>query len=234
MGPAAAMQVERHIVGASRKRSHGAAQASRRGSVGAIRASRERSHGPAMEPPDTGAHAKVVYPIGALAKIAGVSTRTVRYYEEIRLLETARRFSGGRRVFGRDALERLRFIGRLKRLGFTLNEIRHLNEVFSLQRSTAQMLQVLDGQLARHLAQLDERLRELTALRGDLGSYRRHIRERLAGLAVRAAERLREAQTTQPRGSNSSVRALGRGSNSSVRALGRGSNSTAARRKQRL
>jgi len=136
-----------------------------------------------------GPASEAVYPIGTLAKIAGVSTRTVRYYEEIRLLETARRFSGGRRVFGRDALERLRFIGRLKGLGFALGEIRHLNEVFSLQRSTAQMLRVLDAQLARHLAQLDERLRELTALRGDLGSYRRHIRERLAGLALQAPAR---------------------------------------------
>jgi DNA-binding transcriptional MerR regulator len=124
----------------------------------------------------------VAYPIGALARIAGVSTRTVRYYEEIRLLETARRFSGGRRVFGADALERLRFIGRLTRLGFSLNEIRHLNEVFSLERSTAQMLQALDDQLARHGAELDERLHELAALRGDVRAYRRHIRARLATL----------------------------------------------------
>lgn len=88
-------------------------------------------------------------------------------------------------MFGADALERLRFIGRLKRLGFALDEIRHLNEVFSLQRSTAQMLQVLDGQLARHSTELDERLRELAALRGDLRSYRRHIRTRLAALKAK-------------------------------------------------
>ena len=43
-------------------------------------------------------------PIGALARQAGVSTRTVRYYEEIGLLETARWFAGGRRVFEADAL----------------------------------------------------------------------------------------------------------------------------------
>lgn len=125
--------------------------------------------------------AQVVYPIGALADIAGVSTRTVRYYEEIHLLETARRFSGGRRVFGPDALERLRFIARLKRLGFSLGEIRHLNEVFSLQRSTTQMLQVLDDQLALHLTELDEQLQELMALRGDLESYRQRIQTRVSG-----------------------------------------------------
>ena len=126
--------------------------------------------------------AEVAYPIGALARIAGVSTRTVRSYEEIRLLETARRFSGGRRVFGPDALERLRFIARLKRLGFSLEEIRHLNEVFSLQRSTVQMLHVLDGQLEAHIRQLDEQLQELTALRGDLEAYRQRIGTRLSGI----------------------------------------------------
>ncbi|MDH4246698.1 MAG: MerR family transcriptional regulator, partial [Deltaproteobacteria bacterium] len=65
-------------------------------------------------------------PIGTLARHAGVSTRTIRYYEEIGLLKTARRFAGGRRIFGSEALERLRFIGRLKRLGFSLEEIREL------------------------------------------------------------------------------------------------------------
>jgi DNA-binding transcriptional MerR regulator len=128
------------------------------------------------------APAQVAYPIGALARVAGVSTRTVRYYEEIRLLRTARRFSGGRRVFDGDALERLRFIGRLKRLGFSLAEIRHLNEVFALNRSTAQMLAVLDGQLERHEAGLDVQLRELLALQADLAAYRRHIRTRLQSL----------------------------------------------------
>jgi DNA-binding transcriptional MerR regulator len=126
--------------------------------------------------------AEVAYPIGSLARIAGVSTRTLRYYEEIRLLETARRFSGGRRVFDADALARLRFIARLKRLGFSLDEIRHLNEVFALHRSTAQMLGVLDGQLARHGKELDVQLQELLALKTDLESYRRHIRTRLSTL----------------------------------------------------
>lgn len=130
----------------------------------------------------TAGPAQVVYPIGALAKIAGVSTRTLRYYEEIRLLETARRFSGGRRVFDADALERLRFISRLKGLGFSLDEIRHLNEVFALRRSTAQLLTVLDGQLEHHIARIEVRLRELLALKGDLSSYRRHIRTRLLAL----------------------------------------------------
>ena len=123
-------------------------------------------------------------PIGGLARAAGVSTRTVRYYEEIGLLRTARRFAGGRRVFDADALERLRFIGRLKRLGFSLEEIAELNAVFELQRSTAAMLQVLDGQLGQRLESLADRLRELERLREELLSYRQHIGRRLATLGM--------------------------------------------------
>jgi MerR family copper efflux transcriptional regulator len=122
------------------------------------------------------------YPIGALARLADVSTRTVRYYEEIGLLTTARRFAGGRRVFGEDALQRLRFIGRLKRLGFPLEEIRHLNEVFALHRSTGEMLAVLDRQLAGRLQDLAVQMTELGRLKKDLLAYRQRIRARLAVL----------------------------------------------------
>ena len=129
-------------------------------------------------------------PIGRLAREAGVSTRTVRYYEEIGLLRTARRFAGGRRVFDGDALVRLRFIGRLKRLGFSLDEVAELNAVFELQRSTRAMLNVLDGKLARHLAALDEQMLELGRLRQDLLSYHMHIRRRLHVLpAIEASQK---------------------------------------------
>lgn len=120
------------------------------------------------------------YPIGALARLAQVSTRTVRYYEEIGLLTTARRFAGGRRVFGEDALQRLRFISRLKRLGFALEEIKHLNEVFALQQSTGDMLSELDRQLAMHLDSLAVQMSELSRVKKDLLAYRQRIRTRLA------------------------------------------------------
>lgn len=125
------------------------------------------------------------YPIGKLARDAGVSTRTVRYYEEIGLLKTARRYAGGRRVFQADALERLRFIGRLKRLGFSLEEISALNEVFELNQSTVAMLGALDGLLENHLSTMAEKLAELSRLREDLTTYRSRISGRLSQLAQR-------------------------------------------------
>ena len=125
------------------------------------------------------------YPIGELARLAGVSTRTLRYYEEIGLLRAARRYAGGRRVFDGDALHRLRFIARLKTLGFSLEEIRHLNEVFEMERSTAAMLEVLDDLLGNHMETLEQRLREVMDLKQEIGAYQRHIRERLDSLRAR-------------------------------------------------
>ena len=107
--------------------------------------------------------------------------------EEIGLLRTAKRYAGGRRVFEADALQRLRFIARLKTLGFSLEEIRHLNEVFEVRRSTRAMLTVLDDLLGSHLETIDERLGELQALKKDIGRYRLRTRERMAALSGNGA-----------------------------------------------
>ena len=136
------------------------------------------------QPDNNGAADAALYPIGRLAREAGVSTRTVRYYEEIGLLRLARRYAGGRRVFDGDALQRLHFISRLKGLGFSLEEIRHLNDVFELNRSTADMLVLLDAQLEAHLATLAQRMQELAALREDMTQYRAHIQARHEELAA--------------------------------------------------
>ena len=134
---------------------------------------------------DTNAEAgsgRELFSVGDLARQAQVSPRTIRYYEEVGLLKTARRYAGGRRAFDGDALQRLRFIGRLKRLGLTLKEIGHLNEVFAVKHSTGDMLSVLDGLLERHLASITETVKELTALRADIGAYQGHVRERMQRL----------------------------------------------------
>ena len=70
--------------------------------------------------------------ITEVREITGLSARTLRYYEELGLLPGVRRRAGGRRVYGPDELERLRFIGRLKTLGLTLAEIKELNAVYAI------------------------------------------------------------------------------------------------------
>ena len=67
--------------------------------------------------------------IGEVAKLLGVSTHTLRYYEKIGLLPLVDKSAGGRRNYGDREIERVRFIKRAKRMHFTLEEIRTLIEL---------------------------------------------------------------------------------------------------------
>ena len=69
--------------------------------------------------------------IAELAAVTGFSTPTLRYYEQVGLLEPAERSPSGYRLYGERELERVQFIGRAKRLGLSLEEIRSLVGVWA-------------------------------------------------------------------------------------------------------
>ncbi len=128
--------------------------------------------------------------IGELCARTGLSPRTVRYYEEQGLLPNVRRRVGGRRVYGEDELERLRFIRRLKALGLSLAEIRELNAVHAIAGSTEALLERLGGLLGRREAELEVRIAELGGLRDEISRYRAHVAGRI--------ERLRRGPRRNP------------------------------------
>lgn len=120
--------------------------------------------------------------IGRTCARLGLSARTLRYYEELGLLPGVRRRAGGRRVYGADALERLRFIQRLKALGLSLAEIRELNAVHAIGGSTRAMLLRLDELLGQRLRDVEARLLELARLRDEIDKYRGRIASRIGAL----------------------------------------------------
>ena len=68
--------------------------------------------------------------IGEIAKHAGISVETIRFYEREKLLpEPAREPSSGYRRYPARTISRLQFIARAKELGFTLRETRELLEL---------------------------------------------------------------------------------------------------------
>jgi MerR family copper efflux transcriptional regulator len=136
-----------------------------------------------MEPPSE------LLSISAVGRETGLSARTIRYYEELGLLPGVRRREGGRRVYGGDELERLRFIQRLKTLGLSLAEVKELNAVHAIGGSTAAMLRHLESLLERRLGDLDGRIAELMNLRDDIGKYRDHVRTRIEARDAAASGR---------------------------------------------
>lgn len=64
--------------------------------------------------------------IGKLAKQAGFTIDTVRFYERRGLIAEPARTASNYRVYPEEDVARLRFIGRAKALGFSLNEIKEL------------------------------------------------------------------------------------------------------------
>ncbi len=123
--------------------------------------------------------------IAQVREITGLSARTLRYYEELGLLPGVRRRAGGRRVYGADEVERLRFIQRLKTLGLSLAEVKQLNAVYGIGGSTQAMLERLELLLGRRFEDLEKRIGELMVLRDEIGRYRDRVRSRSAGMRRR-------------------------------------------------
>jgi DNA-binding transcriptional MerR regulator len=139
-----------------------------------------------------------MWAIAEVCERTGLSPRTVRYYEEIGLLNDVRRRESGRRVYGADELERLGFISRLKALGLSLAEIRELNAVYAIGGSTQAMLARLHDLLGVHLEDVDRRLAELGDLRSELLRYRGHVEERVVDAGTKPASE--SAGPPAPRG----------------------------------
>jgi MerR family Zn(II)-responsive transcriptional regulator of zntA len=68
----------------------------------------------------------ILYNIGKVATLAGVSTDTLRYYEKERLITPASRTASGYRLYKDEAMRRIRFIKHAQQCGFTLSDIREL------------------------------------------------------------------------------------------------------------
>ena len=119
--------------------------------------------------------------ISQVRELTGLSARTLRYYEELGLLPGVRRRAGGRRVYGADEIERLRFIQRLKTMGLSLAQVKELNAVYAIGGSTHDLLGRLDDLLGRRLADLELRIGELSDLRDEIHRYQSHVRQRIEG-----------------------------------------------------
>lgn len=111
--------------------------------------------------------------IGELASLAGVSTKTLRYYEDIGLLPEVARTASGYRDYDPGLLDRLSFIRAAQAVGLTLGEIREV--VAFRDRGEPPCTRVVEL-IDRRRTELDDRIEELQRLRGDLDRLARRAR----------------------------------------------------------
>ena len=116
--------------------------------------------------------------IGELAKALDITTRTIRYYEEIGLMGKTERLGGGTRTYSKEEVLRLKFILKLKTLGISLKEMKELSDIFDIHENdftkiTPKLIEILDS----HIAKVDEKMANLSSLRKDIVDYRIRMTE---------------------------------------------------------
>jgi DNA-binding transcriptional MerR regulator len=102
------------------------------------------------------------YSIGELAREFAVTTRTIRHYEQEGLLTPMR--NGHVRVFSRRDRVRLRLALRGKRLGFTLQEIKELFDLYDMASDERQQLEVFLDKLEKRRAMLEQQREDIAAM----------------------------------------------------------------------
>ncbi len=105
--------------------------------------------------------------ISSAAKLSDMSAKTIRYYEEIGLVEPAGRTNAGYRDYGDREVHMLQFLNRARSLGFSVKECRELLSLYNDQdRASADVKAIAKI----HMEEIGRKIDELAAMRETLGS----------------------------------------------------------------
>lgn len=107
------------------------------------------------------------FSIGELAAASGVKVPTIRYYEQIGLLDPPSRTQGNQRRYGLAARERLQFIAHARAMGFPMPS---LKAMLRISRYREAPCADIDELVQGRLQEVDERIDRLTRLRKELAS----------------------------------------------------------------
>lgn len=151
---------------------------------------------PGTTGPATDAAERPLLRIQEVAAALGLTTRAIRYYEEVGLLEPAARSEGAYRLFDADDIERLRFIKGLRDdAGFSLAEIGQLLEDeaartrnrarFRTSRDARERRSIVDDALdrvSRQIESLRDKQARLSAMIAEAEGRREHLLAHIAEL----------------------------------------------------
>lgn len=103
--------------------------------------------------------------IGEIANRIGLKIETIRFYEAEGLIAPPDRTGSNYRIYTRAHLDRLSFIKRSRDLGFTLDQVRDLLRLADDRDGSCVEVDAIAG---HHVAEIDRKLADLTALRTEL------------------------------------------------------------------
>jgi len=107
---------------------------------------------------------KELFQIGQLSELAGISNRTIRYYQEVGLIEPSKVSDGGFRLFDRKDLHRLQIIEVYKNLGFELKEIQDLLPKEDV-KSKSEMINYSRNVIKNQIKIVDNKIEELEKIK---------------------------------------------------------------------
>ena len=116
--------------------------------------------------------------IGELCKNLGLTTRTLRYWEEVGIIGAVERPGGANRGYTPYTVRRIKFIMKLKDLGLTIKEMQDLYKIYGEAKQTEQVIPELVRILDVHINKIDEKMAKLSSLRNEIVGYRQKIQDK--------------------------------------------------------
>jgi Cu(I)-responsive transcriptional regulator len=105
--------------------------------------------------------------IGQAAEKAGISAKSIRYYESVGLIARASRLDNNYRDYGDQEIAELRFIHRARSLGFSVKEV---GDLLALWRDRKRASQQVREVAKRHIDDIDRKIAELQSMRATLNT----------------------------------------------------------------
>jgi DNA-binding transcriptional MerR regulator len=117
------------------------------------------------------------YTIGDLAREFDLTTRAIRFYEDLGLLQPERNGPGGRnRVYTQRDRTRLKLTLRAKRLGLSLTEAKDIIDMYDSPRDTGAQLNKFLDVLGAHRVQIEEQMADLQSNLDEIKEHQREAR----------------------------------------------------------
>jgi DNA-binding transcriptional MerR regulator len=113
--------------------------------------------------------------IGELSRSLGITTRTLRLYEQLGLIDPPQRTEGGIRYYTKEDIRRIKFVLKVKELGLSLKQMQDLAEIYRQTKTEERIMPRLIELLDSHTDAIRRKIRKLSSLARDIAEFRKAI-----------------------------------------------------------